>query len=50
MKDFEEAIDKASDSAVCIVENDVDTAMNRYNTAKKKKKKEKTELGVDNAE
>ena len=42
METFQEAIDKAADSVVCMIEEGTDIAMNRYNTAKKKKKKNKS--------
>lgn len=43
VKTVEDTIRKAADAAVCIVEEDVRTAMDRFNTKKAKKKKEKPE-------
>lgn len=41
MKAINEAIDTAVDAIYCIIENDIDLAMNRYNTKKKKAEKKK---------
>lgn len=36
-----ETVENAADAVTCMIENGIDTAMNRYNTPRKKKKREK---------